>query len=195
MRFSLPTVFILPSLAFALPFALSPRQLLPTGADVKQDVLNIHEAVLDLYPATAAFQGGPIPTTLVQGAPVLAGVAEIHKVNRAGFRHALLAKPFTVQETQDIIDTVVNTVNLSIPFASQLLIDKEPVFKESGLTPVVIASLKLLLYDHDTFSAAVLAKSNQGVGEAKIKEGEDAVANIHNAIQKAIDFYAANALA
>lgn len=58
----------------------------------------------------------------------------------------------------------------------------------------MIASLTLLLYDHDTFSAATLAKVNPGVGEAKIQEGADGVANIHNAIQDAILFYTANAV-
>lgn len=59
---------------------------------------------------------------------------------------------------------------------------------------MVIASLTLLLSDHDTFSAATLAKVNSGVGEAKIKEGMDGVANIHNAIQNTILFYTANAV-
>jgi hypothetical protein len=58
----------------------------------------------------------------------------------------------------------------------------------------VIASLTLLLSDHDTFSAATLAKVNPGVGAAKIQEGVDGVANIHDAIQDAILFYTLNAL-
>lgn len=80
-------------------------------------------------------------------------------------------------------------VNVSIPNATQNLKAKADAFKESGLTLVVIASLKLLLYDHDTFSAATLLKTNPSIGEAKIQEGKDAVANIHNAIVDAIVFY------
>jgi hypothetical protein len=49
--------------------------------------------------------------------------------------------------------------------------------------------LKLLLYDHDTFSAATLAKINPGIGDTKVKEGEAAVANIHDAIESGITFY------
>jgi hypothetical protein len=60
------------------------------------------------------------------------------------------------------------------------------------LTLTVVASLKLLLYDHDTFSAAVLAKIDAGIGEEKIKEGSDAVANIHDAIQSGIEFFVEN---
>lgn len=81
-------------------------------------------------------------------------------------------------------------MNLSIPAATDKLRDKATAFKESGLTLAVIASLKLLLYDHDTFSAAVLLKANRGVGEAKTAEGVEAVMNIHNAIEDAIAFYA-----
>jgi hypothetical protein len=56
----------------------------------------------------------------------------------------------------------------------------------------VIASLKLLLYDHDTFSAATLAKVNMGISEAKRNEGIAAVANIHNAIEDGIQFFEAD---
>ena len=58
----------------------------------------------------------------------------------------------------------------------------------------MIASLTLLLYDHDSFSAATFAKVNPGVGEAKLREGADGVANIHDAIQDAILFYTLNAV-
>lgn len=54
-----------------------------------------------------------------------------------------------------------------------------------------MASLKLLLYDHDSFSAAVLAKIDTGIGEEKVREGSDAVKNIHDAIQSGIDFFVA----
>ena len=80
-------------------------------------------------------------------------------------------------------------MNVSIPISTKNLKAKAAAFKESGLTLTVIASLKLLLYDHDTFSEAVLAKTNSGIGEAKTKEGMDAVKNIHDAIQDAIEVY------
>jgi hypothetical protein len=83
-------------------------------------------------------------------------------------------------------------VNVSIPAATEHLKGKVEAFKEGGLVPVVIASLALLLSDHDTFSAATLLKIDQAVGPEEVKRGEDAVANIHNAIQNAILFYTAN---
>lgn len=85
-------------------------------------------------------------------------------------------------------------VNKSIPASTEHIKAKEPVFYNGGLSPVVITSLTLLLNDHDTFSAAVLHKVNKGISPAKMQEGQDAVANIHNAIQNAIDFYSAIAL-
>ena len=88
----------------------------------------------------------------------------------------------------------MDLVNKSIPAATQHIKEKLPQFKEGLLIPAVIASLTLLLNDHDTFSAATLAKVSPLVGVAKIKEGADGVANIHDAIQDAILFYTLNAL-
>ncbi|KAF2818922.1 hypothetical protein CC86DRAFT_308223 [Ophiobolus disseminans] len=183
-----PTLLIsLLPLASSLP--LESRQFLPTGQTVKQDVINIHNAVLALDATVQAFQGSPLPTSLVDGTPVLLGVAEIHRVNRAGLRHAVAALPFSVEDSRQVVDAVVSTVNVSIPNATKNLKAKADAFKEGGLTLVVIASLNLLLYDHDTFSAATLLKTNPRIGEAKTKEGADAVANIHNVIVDAILFY------
>jgi hypothetical protein len=80
-------------------------------------------------------------------------------------------------------------VNVSIPTSIEHLKAKAPAFKEGGLTLTVIASLKLLLYDHDTFSAAVLAKMSPDLSADKAEEGNQAVANIHNAIEGGIRFF------
>jgi hypothetical protein len=107
MHFQSLLFSLLPTLA--LSTALPPRQLLPTGQTVKQDVINIHNAVLALDATVKSFNGSPLPTSLIDGTPVLLGVADIHIVNRAGFRHALAALPFTVEDSVDVIDTVVDT--------------------------------------------------------------------------------------
>lgn len=197
-----------------IPAAVSlavPQAILPTGQTVKQDIINIHNAVLALDATIQAYNGSPFPTSLVDGTPVLLGIAKIHEVNRAGFRHALAALPFSVSDSNDVINAVTDTgksphphptvsqrltsaVNISIPATTAHTKEKLPEFKKGLLTPVVIASLTLLLSDHDTFSAATLSKVNPGVGEAKIKEGADGVANIHNAIQDAIVYYTLNAV-
>lgn len=96
---------LLPTLTLSIPLS----QSLPTGQTVKQDVLNIHDAVLSLDTTIQSFQGSPFPVSLVDGTPVLLGVAEIHSVNRAGFRHALFSAPFSVEDSVEVVDTVVET--------------------------------------------------------------------------------------
>jgi hypothetical protein len=72
----------------------------------------------------------------------------------------------------------MSLVNVSIPASLEDLKAKAPAFKEGSLTI--------------TFSAATLAKVNPGIGEVKTKEGEAAVANIHNAIEDGIKFFEAD---
>lgn len=105
----LPVFTILSTLALTSALPPSLRDILPTGQTIKQDVINIHNAVLSLDATVQAYTGAPFPTSLVGGTPVLLGVAEIHEVNRAGFRHALAAVMFSVEDTKEVIDTVVST--------------------------------------------------------------------------------------
>jgi hypothetical protein len=112
MHFS-TLLLLLPSLAYTA--TLPARQLLPTGQTIKQDVLNIHNAVLGLDATVQSFTGGTLPTSLITGAPILLGVADIHVVNRAGFRHALVATPFSVGDSVDVIDAVVSTGSFDHP--------------------------------------------------------------------------------
>lgn len=100
------------TLLSVFPAALAlavPQSILPTGQTVKQDIINIHNAVLQLDATVQAYDGSPFPTSLVDGTPVLLGVAKIHEVNRAGFRHALAALPFSVSDSNDVITTVMDT--------------------------------------------------------------------------------------
>jgi hypothetical protein len=153
MRFFSP-----PSLFVLLPaLALSTSILdLPAAQDVKQSVINIHNAVLELDATVQAFTGGSFETAYVEGKEVLAGLERIHIVNREGLRRALAALPFNVEDTVDVINTVVFTgmyrrprlgqfyatrrhlvqckVNVSIPLSTQHLREKGPVFKANGLS-------------------------------------------------------------
>ncbi|KAF2128238.1 hypothetical protein P153DRAFT_368100, partial [Dothidotthia symphoricarpi CBS 119687] len=109
MHFSIPfSLLLLPVLTVSSPVALAPT-VLPTGQDVKQDVYNIDAAVKALDASVRAFNGGTPQTAIVEGTPVLLSVAEIHRVNRVGFGHALLALPFSVQDSVDVINAVVST--------------------------------------------------------------------------------------
>jgi hypothetical protein len=117
-------------------------------------------------------------------------VGAIHLANRKGFVDANLAPQFNEADTRKIFNKVVDTVNVSIPDDIDILISKYPNFKESGLAPLVLSGLKLLINDHDTFSAAVESKAYKG-NAALTAEGIAAVSNIHNAIQRGIDVYSA----
>jgi hypothetical protein len=68
------------------------------------------------------------------------------------------------------------------------------VFKADGLSVVVIASLALLEYDHDTCSAAAAKNFNLATDAKKLGEGIEAVANIHGVIAGALLFYTVNAV-
>jgi hypothetical protein len=89
----------------------------------------------------------------------------------------------------------IRIVNVSIPNANKHLQEKEPVFKANGFSAIVIASLALLEFDHDTFSAATAKNFNLATPKAKLDEGIAAVANIHKAIQDTIVFYTVNTVA
>lgn len=108
MRFPLLSLSLIPS-ALSLALPASTRAILPTGQTVVQDIINIHNAVLELDATVQSYAGSPFPTSLVDGTPVLLGVAKIHEVNRAGFRHALAALPFGVEDSNNVITTVTNT--------------------------------------------------------------------------------------
>lgn len=166
--------------------ALLPRII--TADTINQDVSNINAGVLANREATEAYQGGNILTTLVEGTPVLGTVGAIHIANRKGYADANLAPNFNEADTTLIFNHVVDTVGYSIPDDVQVLIGKKENFESSGLVPVVLASLKLLINDHDTFSAAVTAKSYQQ-NQTLNALGADVVAKIHNAIQNGIDVY------
>ncbi|KAF2756116.1 hypothetical protein EJ05DRAFT_478146 [Pseudovirgaria hyperparasitica] len=177
--------------AAAITSPLTPRAGLPNGQTTVQDVINIHNAVLELDAIVQDYTGSPFPTSLVNGVPVLEGVFKIHNVNRVGFVNALAALPYSKAEDAAIVQTVEDTVNVSIPAATVHLKAKLKEFQEGALGPVVVASLALLLSDHDTFSAAVATKL-VGADPDVLARGLAAVANIHNAIQDALLFYTLN---
>lgn len=176
-------------LAFVSASAInqSKRQLI-TADTLNQDVLNIHNAVLANQAATSNYNSGDPVTGLVEGTPVLATVGAIHVVNRKGFADANLSGPVNQADTNRIVTTVENTVGVSIPKAVDILVSKKPNFVASGQQQVTIASLQLLLNDHDTFSAALVAKTYKG--DATLNQRTTAVVDkIHNAIQSGINVY------
>jgi len=82
---------------------------------------------------------------------------------------------------------VNKSVAISIPAGIKALKAKKPRFTEAGLVPTVIASLKLLKYDHDTFSAAVLQKLT--LNAEKMAEATAGVKIIDDALADGIAYF------
>ncbi|OJD30494.1 cell wall galactomanno protein [Diplodia corticola] len=159
-----------------------------TADTLIQDITAIHAGVLANTRATQAYSGGTVLTSLLQGAPVLATVAAIHAANRKGFADAELAAPIDEPGTARVFQHTAATVAVSIPASVRVLEGKRAAFAAAGMTGVVAASLRLLLSDHDTFSAALLAKAYAG-NETLTAVGEGVVAAIHDAIQSGVDAF------
>ncbi|KAH7042084.1 hypothetical protein B0J12DRAFT_213638 [Macrophomina phaseolina] len=156
-----------------------------------QDITNIHVGVLANQQASAAYQGGNLVTAFVERTPVLVTAGEIHVANRKGFLDANLSPTIDKLGTIRVFQHTIDTVGVSIPSAGQTLKGKKKKaqFKCSGMgTVVVVASLRLLLNDHDTFSAALAANAYRG-NETLTAQGVEVVNEIHNAIQSGIDAF------
>ncbi|EDU48190.1 cell wall galactomannoprotein [Pyrenophora tritici-repentis] len=184
MHLALPILF-LPALALCMPQLL----IRPTAESVIESVVNIHNAVVEQDGILQEYTGGFTPTAIVEDVKTLAGFAKIHSANRQGFRRATFAAQFSVEETVKFIDTVVATVNISIPISTQHLRAKKQVYKENGSRSVVVATLALLLYDHDTFTVAAGKNFNPGTPWDKLNQANDAANNIHGVIQSALLYY------
>lgn len=177
-------ILVLASVASAA--SLSKRIVTP---DVLiQDITNIHNGVLANQQASAAYQGGNLVTSLVEGTPVLVTVGAIHVANRKGYLDANLSPSINEPDTIRIFQYTVDTVGVSIPSAVQTLKGKMEQFESSGMGSIVVGSLKLLLNDHDTFSAALTAKAYMA-NETLTAQGVKVVKDIHDAIQSGIDAF------
>ena len=73
---------------------------------------------------------------------------------------------------------------MDIPASVDVLKSKYDVFESQK--DVILAGLKLLKNDHDTFSAVLISKIT-----ADKENGDAAVAKIDDALQSAIDLYSA----
>lgn len=165
--------------ALATPTSHQPRDVI-SASTIIADIKAIDTAVNHLRAGTAAYNGGVLAQT-----PLLAGFTEIHLVNRKGFADAnLRTTDFTASESTAIVNTVINTVGKDIPAAVDETIAKKPLFDASGTDAVLVGLLKVLLNDHDTFSAAVSKHLT-----ADLVAGAAAVAEIHDAIQRGIDAF------
>lgn len=158
-----------------------------TAQDVINDVNAIQSGVLKLTADTSAFNSGSFLTGLVEGIPILLDVVNIHIANRKGYLDATTAAPFSNSDSISLVNDVEATVVVSIPNGVNVLKSKKQLFQQAGQVPIVIASLELLLNDHDTFSAAVVAKLT--LDAADLAEANQGIATIHNALEDGIAYF------
>lgn len=165
----------------------SPLSKRGTAQDVINDIHTIQSGVQTLTTDTSNFNSGSFLTGLVNGAPILLDVVDIHIANRKGYLDATTATTFTNSDSVSIVNVVSSTVAVSIPDGVNVSKSKKKAFQQAGQVPVVIASLQLLLNDHDTFSAAVVAKLT--LDAADLARANDGIATIHNALEDGITYY------
>lgn len=180
---SIRPLFVLALAAFptalSIPAAIK-RQDLITASTIIQDIQNIHAGVQSLDTHVTAYDG-----SLLSETPLIGDFAAIHLANRKGFADANLRQAnFTAQESTDIVQAVIDTVGKSIPAAVKETKSKKPLFDQTDQAPIVLGTFKLLLNDHDTFSAAVSKHFT-----ADEERGTAVVAKIHDAIQSGIDAF------
>ena len=168
--------------AYAFAFAApSPhdRRITVSAETIVADVNAIDTGVNDLRAEIAGYTGGLLSETALLG-----GFTEIEVSNRKGYVDANLASKFDISGSTQIVQSVVDTVANDIPAAIEELKGKKPLFEAAGQNDLVLSTLKVLLYDHDSFSAAVSSKLT-----ADMNAGADAVAVIHDSIQGGIDYF------
>lgn len=183
----LPALLLLATSTISATAAPLTKRLTPLTT-LTQDITNIHTAVLANTASSQNFHSTTLATTLLSGTPVLTTVAAIHLANRKGYADAALSPALNAADTAALFDHTIATVGVSIPESVKVLEGKEAQFAAAGMRAVVAASLGVLLEDHDSFSAALMAKAYKG-DEALTARGVGVVDEIHEAIQGGIDAF------
>ncbi|GAB1737125.1 hypothetical protein NU219Hw_g808t1 [Hortaea werneckii] len=170
----------LAAISTALPSANVEKRELVSSETLISDIKGIDDGVKALTADLKAYDG-----SLASEAPIAGDITAIHLANRKGYTDAnLRVTKFNKTETKAIVDYTVQSVGIDIPNSVDVLKSKKPEFESKGMVPIILSGLKLLKYDHDSFSAALLAKTtgSQAEGTAVVKKIDDA-------LQSGIDFY------
>ncbi|RMZ92492.1 hypothetical protein DV736_g264, partial [Chaetothyriales sp. CBS 134916] len=146
-----------------------------------QDVYGIDRAVRSLTPHVKAYtSAGGFGASLINGLPVAVGVLKIHVANRKAYIDALISPHLEEGPSLKVVDAVEGSVAVSIPAAVSALIEKKAEFSSAGLRYVVLVTLKVLKYDHDSLSNTVKPKLRGPAkvvlrGDAGVKAVDDAI--------------------
>lgn len=173
---------LLATLTLARPTSISSRDEIVTSQTEISDIGGIDAGVQSLRSHVAAYQGDPLTET-----PLLVDFTTITLANRKGFLDAnLRLSPFDASDSTEIVQFTIDTVGNDIPAAVEETKAKKPLFDKTGQSPLIAFTLETLLYEHDTFSAALEAKLS-----ADMERAQAVVAKIHNSIQSGIDYFSA----
>lgn len=92
---------------------------------------------------------------------------------------------FNSTDSAEIVQAVIDGVGNDIPAAVNATVAKKALFEEADQASIIAGTLTVLLYEHDTFSAALAAKISQD----QQARATAVVAKIHNAIQDGIEAF------
>lgn len=179
MGFSKLLLSLLAASSFAVCQPSNDRRQVITANTIVSDINAINTGVQHARAGIAGYNGGLISET-----PIVTSFTEIHLANRKGFADANLAPKFDAAGSKKIVQSVIDTVEKTIPASVRELKAKKALFEKSGQDTLIVSTLQLLLNDHDTFSAAVRKKLSTDFARA-----DAAVAVIHDSIQDGIDYF------
>ncbi|KAL2070593.1 hypothetical protein VTL71DRAFT_13619 [Oculimacula yallundae] len=147
---SIKNVLLFASAALAASAAVPSE---PSSKLIYSDLVNLDNAVLSLKSSIEKYTGGLLTAT-----PILGGVTAVHLANRKAYTDALIVPNATLADSKIIVDFVNENLAKHIPESVEILESKKALFEKDQLEGTVLGSLKLLKYDHDTLSAALVKK-------------------------------------
>lgn len=173
--------FLLAGLAVASPAPAEKRDLI-TADLLISNIDAIDKGVESLRSHVAAYDG-----SLLSASPLLGDFLEITIANRAAFTNAnLKPQAFNAADSTRIVQFIIDSVGESIPASVKETVAKKSLFEQGGQSGLISGTLNVLLYEHDTLSAALQKKIS-----ADQVRAQAVVDKIHDAIQGGIDAFAA----
>lgn len=154
-------------------------------AQILSDLVHLDDSINDLTSSINDYNGGLPLISVIESTPVLGAIIDVHLANRKCYYDSMELPQLDSEKSTVILDYISDTISKDIPAGVAAIEKKRPQFESAGLTSVVLGSLRLLEYDHDTFSEVLLEKAAPDTQP----RGEVIVKAIHDAIQDGIDYF------
>ncbi|EEY16784.1 predicted protein [Verticillium alfalfae VaMs.102] len=160
------------------------RSIQVTRESVASDINGIDTAVKKLIGALDPFEGGllDVPNLVIVGTNFL----NVHAANRKAFVNAKrIETQFSKEDSKAIIELVEQTLVITNPRATELVIRKKPAFDRLQSGAFARLGLELLLNDHLTLSDALV----RWVEPSLRDKADEVVETITLALEDAIEVY------